>query len=122
MPSRMRVCHHAETALLSMLNDAIISVSCVGVHTVKIIWYGTSTVYFIRRARRKGLPACPGQVKISKSQFGQVILTLYLPDRAGKHLQCDRYSIAKTHQQSLTKQKNSLPVMSSLAGHDDVYY
>ena len=44
--------------------------------------------------------ACPGQVKILKSQFGQVILTLYLPaDREGKHLQCDWYSIAKTHQQ-----------------------
>ena len=32
MPSRMRVCHHAETALLSMLNDAIISVSCGNLH------------------------------------------------------------------------------------------
>ena len=30
------------------------------------------------------IKACPVQVKISKSQFGQVILTLYLPDRGGK--------------------------------------
>ena len=63
------------------------------------------------------IKACPGQVKISKSQFGQVILTLYLPNREGKHLQCDLYSIVKTHQQSLTKQLNSLPVMSSVASH-----
>ena len=59
---------------------------------------------------------CPGQVKIPKSQFGQVILAFYLPDREGKYLQCDRYSIAKTHPESLIKQYNSLPVMSSVAG------